>query len=203
MVLLVVVLLAVLGVRALASGGGDTSAATTTLDPDQVSPSPVTSGTPSTSPTGDPSASPTPTDGTTAVTAPATLGPCADSAVKVVLTTDATAYGPAGPPKFVVTVYNTSGTACRAEIGSAVRTFSVSDATGAVVWRSTDCQTETSSQVYDIEPEGHQAMSSTWSRQRSQSGCPADQAKVEPGAYTVNATWKDVAAPAVQFSITG
>lgn len=200
-VLVVLVTLAALGVRALTGGGEDAQVATTTLDPDQVSPAPVTSGSPTADPADSPSVSPT--SGTGSPTASAAVGPCDPSALNVVLTTDAPAYGPAGPPKFVISVYNTSATACEAEIGSAVRTFSVTDASGTVVWRSTDCQTETSSQVYEIPPEDHQAMSTTWSRQRSEAGCPADQTRVDPGAYTVNATWKDVTAPPVQFSITG
>lgn len=201
-VLVVLVVLAVLGIRALAGGTADPGAATTTLDPDQVSPAPVTtSGTATAGPTDSPTG--TPTDGATGATSAAATGPCDASALNVVLTTDAPSYGPAGAPKFVVTVYNTSASTCSTEIGSAERTFSVTDATGAVVWRSNDCQTETASQVYEIAPEDHQAMSTTWSRQRSEAGCPPEQKRVDPGAYTVNATWKDVTAPPVQFSITG
>lgn len=200
-VLLVVVALAVLGIRALTRSPEDAAAQGRKIDPSQVastltgsptgSPTGAT-GTPTGDPTGSPSASPTSTGPVT---------PCEGAALAVTLTSDATTYGPGKTPKLVLTVRNTSETACSAEIGSATRTFVATDAAGAQVWSTADCQSSTASQVYTLEPGGSRSMSVTWSRMRSTAGCPDGQAAVEPGGYTVTGSWNGTTAAPLAVSL--
>ncbi|WP_432563155.1 RodZ family helix-turn-helix domain-containing protein [Kineococcus sp. SYSU DK003] len=196
--LVAVVVLAAVGIRALTSSEDAAAQQPTKLDPSQVA-SPDQSPTddptdPTGSPTGTSSASPTETG---------SVGPCQASALSVTLTSNTTTYGPGATPRLVLTVENTSESTCSAEIGSAVRTFTVTDEAGSQVWSSEDCQSETASQVYDLEPGTSRSMAVTWSRQRSAAGCPDGQEMVGNGNYTVDASWDGVSAEPVKIAFTG
>ncbi|NAZ76857.1 hypothetical protein GTQ99_15725 [Kineococcus sp. T13] len=196
LVLLAVVVLAVLGVRALTSERAAGEPAAQQIDPSQVS------STLTAQPTDGPSASPTGSPSATATTS-AAVAPCEGAALGVVLTSDATTYGPGRTPKFALTVQNVSPVTCSVEVGSGMRTFVATDASGAQVWSSEDCQSSTASQVYDVEPQASKSMTSTWSRQRSAAGCPDGQEMVPDGTYTVTGTWNGVAAAPVTVSFSG
>ncbi|MCI2238895.1 hypothetical protein MO973_29170 [Paenibacillus sp. TRM 82003] len=196
--LLLLVVAAVLGLRALLPEDASEQAVAR-LDPSGVSPT-LGAVAPSPSASGEPSASPSASPSTTT---PAEPEPCESGDLELALTSRATTYGPDAAPRFVLTVRNVSGTTCTAEIGSGLRTFTVRDASGAQVWSSADCQSTGSSQVYELDPEGTRSMSTTWSRQRSAPGCPADQPAAEAGAYTVEGTWGEVAAEPLPISLTG
>jgi hypothetical protein len=193
--LLVVVVLAVVGIRALTTT--EDAVARATLDPSQVAS--TLAGTPTETPSETPTGSPT---GTATESADATLAPCEAQALAVVLTSDATTYGPGKTPKFVITVQNTSEVACTAEIGSGMRKLVATDAAGAQVWSTADCQSSTASQVYTIEPTKSRSMSTTWSRLHSAAGCPDGQTAVETGSYTVTGTWNDIATQPLAVSFT-
>ncbi|MGI4893539.1 MAG: hypothetical protein ACRYF3_00300 [Janthinobacterium lividum] len=182
-VLAVLVVVATLGIRALmSSADADTPAtASPTLDPSQVSP------TLAAAPTVTPSVATDPA--TDSASSSASNVPCEASELSVSLRSDASTYGPGRAPKFSVTVENTSDVTCSAEIGSSVRTFTATDSSGAKVWSSSDCQQETASQVFALEPGKSKSMSTTWSRQRSAAGCPDGQTVVDDGSYTIDATW--------------
>jgi len=192
LVLVAVVVLAVVGIRSLTTGDDAAAQQPTTIDPSTVA-----------APTESPTESPTPTDTPTESATETTLGPCEASALTVTLTTKATTYGPGQTPRFVLTVANESESPCQAEIGSAMRVFTVSDSAGTQVWSSADCQGETGSQVYTIDPDASRSMTYTWSRLRSAAGCPDGQSAVEAGNYTVNGTWDDISAEPVSVSLAG
>ncbi|WP_432506543.1 hypothetical protein [Kineococcus arenarius] len=188
---------AALGVRALLPEASSQQAVAH-LDPEQVSPT-LGAGTPSAQAT----ATSSPSATTATSSAPATVQPCSRDALEVALTSEATAYGPGVTPRFVLTVRNTSETTCSAEVGSAVRSFAVLDASGEQVWSSADCQSSTSSQVYELEPGDSRSMRTTWSRQRSAAGCPDGQPVAEAGTYTVRGSWNDVTAEPLTVTLTG
>ncbi|WP_432573564.1 hypothetical protein [Kineococcus sp. SYSU DK005] len=197
LVLLLLVAAVALGVRALLPGASSEQVAAR-LDPRLVSPTLGAVADPTDSPTATSSGSPTDSP-----TAAAEVEPCAGGDLEVVLTSDAPAYGPGETPKLTLTVKNVGRSTCSAEIGSAVRSFAVEDASGARVWSSTDCQSSSSAQSYDIEPGAWRTMSTAWSRQRSAAGCPDDQLAAEAGMYTVQATWQETAAAALPITLAG
>ncbi|GAA0302142.1 hypothetical protein [Kineococcus aurantiacus] len=205
LVLVVVAALAVLGVRALTGSDDAAAQQPTKLDPSTVASGTTASptGTPTGSPTGSPTASGTATGTATATdTASRTSGgACPAQSLSLTLTSDYSAYGPGKTVRLVLTVENTSQTTCSVEVGTAVRTFTAS-LDGRQVWSSADCQTQTASQVYDLEPGGRRAMPVTWSRQRSESGCPTGQPMVEPGNYTIDGSWNGVDAQPVTVALT-
>ncbi|WP_432482426.1 BsuPI-related putative proteinase inhibitor [Kineococcus esterisolvens] len=196
LVLVLLLVGAVLGVRALLP---ETSSqqAVARLDPEQVSPTvgaPTPSASTQTAATDEPSAT---------SSTPARVEPCTREALDVLLTSEATAYGPGVTPRFVLTVRNSSETTCTAEIGSGMRTFTVQDASGEQVWSTADCQSSTSTQDYELEPGDSRSMRTTWSRQRSAAGCPDDQPVAEVGTYTVRGSWNDVSAEPLTITLTG
>ena len=197
LVLLVVIVLAVVGVRALTTTD-DAAAEQPKLDPSQVA-SITETPTPSASPSESPSASAT---AAASGTSSGAVVPCESSDLSVVLTSDATTYGPGKAPKLVITVQNTSEVACSAEIGSAVRTLTATDSAGTQVWSTADCQSSTASQVYPIEPGKSRSMSTTWSRLHSAAGCPDGQSAVDAGSYTVVATWDGITAEPLSLSLS-
>ena len=201
-VLLVVIVLAVAGIRAL-TATDDAAAQGQKLDPSQVASTLTGTPDPSTSPGATPTDSPTDSaTGSPTATATGAVAPCEPTALTVVLTSDATTYGPGKAPRFVVTVTNTSQTACTAEIGSGVRSLVATDAAGAQVWSTADCEASTASQVFTIQPSKNRAMTTVWSRLHSAAGCPADQKAVADGNYTVTATWDQVVTTPLTISLT-
>ena len=189
LVLLLLVAAVALGVRALLPQASSEQVAAR-LDPRLVSPTLGAVAAPTATATAGP-------------TAAAEVEPCGAGALEVVLTSDAPAYGPGETPKLTLTVKNVGPSTCSAEIGSAVRSFAVEDASGARVWSSADCQSSSSAQSYDIEPGAWRTMSTAWSRQRSAAGCPDDQPAAEAGMYTVQAAWEDTAAAALPITLAG
>ncbi|WP_432548495.1 hypothetical protein [Kineococcus sp. SYSU DK004] len=199
----------VAGVRALT--GTEDSQAAERLDPARTQPTLTPAGDPSGSPTAgtgqSPTASPTgePTDGATDGAGEAPVQPCAPAGLAVSLTSSAVSFGPQESPRINLVVQNTGDAPCTAEIGSATRTFSISDAAGAQVWSSADCEGETGSQVYELAPAGAEgstrAMGMTWSRQHSAPGCSGDQPRAEAGQYSATATWDGVSATPLSFTL--
>lgn len=203
--LVVVVVLVALGVRALTTSDDAAAQQPDQLDPSTVASLPDPSRTPTGSPTDSPTDTPTgsPSESATQSVTQSPGGPCEPSALTLTLTSNATTYGPGQTPKFILTVRNTSAATCTAEIGSAVRAFSASTADGTQVWSSNDCQLESASQVYEIDPDATRSMSVVWSRLTSAAGCPDGQNAVENGNYTINGSWNDVAAQPVTVALTG
>lgn len=200
--LVVVIVLVALGVRALTSSDDAAAQGPTKLDPSTVA------TTDAQTPTGSPSGSPSATDttGTTASTASTTgatgATACSDQSLAVTLATKATTYGPGQAPSLVLTVENTSQTPCTVETSSAVRVLTVSDAAGAQVWSSADCQTKGESATDQLAPGTSRSKSITWSRQTSAAGCPTGQKAVAAGTYTIGGTWDGVVAKPITVALT-
>ncbi|WP_380170979.1 DUF4232 domain-containing protein [Kineococcus sp. DHX-1] len=201
--LVVVVVLVALGVRALTTSDDAAAQGPTKLDPSTVA------TTDAQTPTGSPSApsetpgtSATDTTASTATTATTGATACSDQSLAVTLTTKATTYGPGQAPNLSLTVENTSQTPCTVETSSAVRVLTVSDAAGAQVWSSADCQTKGESATDQLAPGATRSKTVTWSRQHSAAGCPTAQKAVDPGTYTVNGTWDGVAAKPITLALT-
>ncbi|PRY15998.1 DUF4232 domain-containing protein [Kineococcus rhizosphaerae] len=204
--LVVVVVLVALGVRALASPDANAQQPTK-LDPSTVATTPSPTTTPAGTPTGTPTASGTDTATGTATATGTQTGTqaagaaCSTQSLNLTLTSEYSAYGPGKTPKLVLTVKNTSQAACSVEIGTAVRTFTASSG-GTQVWSSADCQSQTASQTYQLDPGGTRSMSTVWSRQRSAPGCPTGQEAVAAGNYTIGGSWNGMDAQPVTITLT-
>jgi hypothetical protein len=121
-----------------------------------------------------------------APTSPAPTTPAVPrcTAVGVSVSTDLTDYAASALPKFVMTVTNTSASACKVDVGTTARGFVVTSGTDRI-WSSTDC-TKASPNVQVFAPKQAVSYSHSWSRSRSSSaGCAAKGTEARPGTYKV------------------
>ena len=135
-------------------------------------PSPSTSPSVATSPAvPDAQTSDEPSDEPDADAAPdpdATIAPCTTSDISVLAVTDKDSYGAGEQPQLSITLSNNGAQPCLMNVGTATQSFEISSGSD-VWWRSTDCQTESSDQIVQLEA-GQTVSSATalaWDRTRS------------------------------------
>jgi hypothetical protein len=162
------------------------------------SPAKTSSTTPAPTPTVSRSASPRPT--TTGTSPPvAAGGVCADGALKLVVTTDATTYPVGASPHFTLTVTNTSSAPCTRDLGSKAVSLRVISGT-ARTWDSDDCAPGNGTAPTRLAPGApKQVAALTWSGTRSQPGCPTPRSPATAGTYQVSGTVGSLTSPRVVF----
>ncbi|MDD7928094.1 hypothetical protein [Microbacterium thalli] len=185
-VLLVVLLIVAAIVLALwrpwegaAAQGGPTPALTETTDAASAPASP--SATPSAE-AAEPAASDSPP-----AEEDAEVEPCSAQSVQVSAVTDKDAYGAGELPQLSISLTNAGDAPCLLNVGTATQKLTVSSGPD-VWWRSTDCQSESSDQVVQIDP--GQTVSSvtpiTWDRTRSSvDSCGSDRPAAPAGYFNL------------------
>lgn len=138
-----------------------------------AAPSPTASVTPST-PAPTTAAPTTPPPATEAASEPSpsptadAVKACTTANVEVVPVTDKESYGGGEFPQLSMTLTNDGDKPCLINVGTATQSFTITSGSDTW-WRSTDCQTEPSDQVVQLE--AHQTVSSvtpiSWDRTRS------------------------------------
>lgn len=131
----------------------------------------------------DTTAAPVPTPGAT----PADVEPCSARALQVAAVTDKDVYGGDEQPQLSISLTNSGETPCLLNVGTATQKFTISSGPD-VWWRSTDCQSESSDQVVQIDP--GQSVSSvtplTWDRTRSSvDTCDGDRPTAPAGYFNL------------------
>ncbi len=76
---------------------------------------------------------------------------CVDSAVEVTVSTDKPTYAAGEQPQLTIHVRNTGTVACTFNAGTAVQVLRISGQE-KMVWLSTDCQTESSNAMVELQP---------------------------------------------------
>ena len=135
------------------SASPSVSTSTSTTAPAETA-APVEESTPAVEPTA-PAASPT-------------IAACSTSGISVLAVTDKDTYSAGELPKLSITLSNTSDHPCLINVGTATQSFVITSGTDTW-WRSTDCQSESSDQVVQLEA-GQTVSSVTpvvWDRTRS------------------------------------
>ena len=155
------------------------------------SPSRRTGATASPSASSSPSAAPAkPSTGPTASPTPAASAsrPCADSELRLVVSTDEATYAVGGTPTFTMVVTNAAATPCTRDLGPTVVSFLVVSGP-ARQWSSDDCQ-PASGHKSTVLPPGRatQVAQITWSGKTSRVGCPTPRATAEAGTYQLSGT---------------
>lgn len=105
---------------------------------------------------------------TTDATSTAAVAACSTSDITVLAVTDQDSYGSGELPKLSITLSNDSDTPCLINVGTATQKFEISSGPD-IWWRSTDCQSESSDQVVQLDA-GQTVSSVTpleWDRTRS------------------------------------
>ena len=192
LLVLAVVVALLLGVRWLLTGGDAEPAAG-----GSPSPSPSASATETPAPSESPSASPTATGSAT----PAPDGQCADSAIAVTASTDAASYTVGSTPRLRMRIENTSGTACKRDVGAAQNELVITSGSTRV-WSSDDCNPGGDPNVVTLEPGQSYSVSVTWLGNLSQKGCPADQPLAEAGTYKLTGRNGEVTSEPAVFALT-
>lgn len=170
-VVLVAVLLLVLFLRAVVTGGdGEETVASLT----EASPNPVALAAASPS-----AASPTPSPSPSVV-------PCTPAALDVRAKAERDEYPVGGRPSLVLTITNTGTAPCSRDLGQgAVELLVVSGADR--IWSSDDCNPGGPAKQVVLEPKGEQVTRLAWEGRRSLPGCEGEKAQAAAGTYRVNA----------------
>lgn len=125
---------------------------------------PQTSGSPSPSPSG------------------TAEGACADTDIRVAVSTDQQTYAAGVDPKLTMSITNTGALSCQRDIGSAANEISISSG-GVQVWSSDDCSTSADPDIATLKPGEAATVTVDWQRTGSDAGCSNTGTPVAPGAY--------------------
>lgn len=120
-------------------------------------------------------------------TAPA-IAACSTADITVLAVTDMDSYGAGELPKLSITLSNDSDTPCLINVGTATQAFEISSGSD-VWWRSTDCQSESSAQIVQLDA-GQTVSSVTpleWDRTRSSvDTCSAARPQAPGGTFRLS-----------------
>lgn len=202
--LVLIVLLVIAGGVALAVWQPWREFSAPAASPSASAPAPSPSGS-STSPAATPSSSPSAT--ATAAPAPSasasTIAVCTSGDIVVTAVTDKSSYGGDEKPQLSIGLVNNGDAACVMNVGTATQSFTIASGTDTW-WRSTDCQTEPSDQIVQLEP--GQSVTSvtplTWDRTRSSVGsCEGDRPNALPGYYNMTVSIGGIDSEPAQFRL--
>ena len=118
---------------------------------------------------------------------PAEVETCSARSVQVSAVTDKESYGAGELPQLSISLTNSGSAPCLLNVGTATQKLTVASGPD-VWWRSTDCQSESSDQVVQIDP--GQTVSSvtpiTWDRTRSSvDTCDAERPAAPAGYFNL------------------
>jgi hypothetical protein len=166
-----------------------------------------TTASPGASPSASASAPATPSQTPTADASPSasasTMPVCSSGDVTVSAVTDRSSYAADEEPRLSIRLENGGDTACAINVGTSAQSFTISSGTD-VWWRSTDCQTEPSEQIVQLDP--GQAVSSVeplvWDRTRSSvSTCKDDRPRALAGYYNLVVSVGGIDSEETQFRL--
>lgn len=144
---------------------------------------PTATPSPSASPASRVSSSPSPTASAATVSA---SRPCADTELRLVVSTDDTSYPVGSAPTFTLVVTNTSATPCTRDLGPTAVSLLVVSGT-ARQWSSDDCQPASGHEPTVLAPgKATQVARIQWSGKKSQVGCPSPRESASAGTYQVS-----------------
>lgn len=112
----------------------------------------------------------------------AVIPTCADADLSVVAGTDAATYPTGVQPRFALVIKNVSARACRRDIGSDARGYTVRSGADRV-WSTDDCNTGATAAVATLQPGQPVSFHRVWDRRRSKPGCPTGEPTALGGTY--------------------
>lgn len=166
---------------------------------------PGTSSAADTSPSSTDASTP-PTSGTaTGSSTPSTdaIAACTSANVTVVAVTDKESYGSGAKPQLSIELTNEGVDPCLIDVGTAAQSFVITSGVD-VWWRSTDCQSEPSSQVVQLDA-GQTAATKApleWDRTRSStSTCDGNRPNAGAGYYRLTVSIGGIESEPTQFEL--
>lgn len=182
----------------------ETPEATAAPSPRPSTPDAATSG-PTPTTTADATPEPTPEVTPEASPSPSatSIPVCTSGDVVVTAVTDQASYGAGEKPRLSIELENVGDLACAMNVGTAAQSFTISSGTD-VWWRSTDCQTEPSDLIVQLEP-GKKVTSAeplVWDRTRSSvTSCDDDRPAALAGYYNLLVTVGGIDSEERQFRL--
>jgi hypothetical protein len=118
------------------------------------------------------------------------LPTCAATDIDLSLTSTAQTYRPSQFPQFQLGISNTSGSACRVDLGAKSAVLTITSDTGATVWSSGYCPKDSSPQWYAVPAAGDGPLTALfgWGRTTATAGCaPGSGGSAAPaGTYVAH-----------------
>ncbi|MEW1696676.1 hypothetical protein ACIQCR_00100 [Streptomyces sp. NPDC093249] len=136
------------------------------------------------------------------VPADSPLPNCPSGALQLTLRSSKVSYETGEKPRFLLVAKNTSGTACKADLGPRNAVLTISDSKDDEVWSSADCPRPGAPVLLRVPARTTITHTVEWDRDRSAPDCataPAGQAG--PGTYLVEATMPGVKVLPAPFSL--
>ncbi|MEV0371456.1 hypothetical protein AB0I10_16780 [Streptomyces sp. NPDC050636] len=128
--------------------------------------------------------------GSDAVPAGSPLPNCTSDTGKLTLRSVKDSYKPGEKPKFELTVKNTTGSACKVDLGRKAAVLTITDDTADDdrVWASNDCPSGTGSALLQVPAKGAVKRTVEWDRRASAPQCATPSAAAVPaGKYRIEA----------------
>ncbi|MDK1472364.1 hypothetical protein QNO07_02805 [Streptomyces sp. 549] len=114
----------------------------------------------------------------------AKLPACRSGGAKLSLVSAKNTYAPGERPELRLTVENTSGGACRVDVGGKQAVITLSDADDTTVWASDHCPTGSGSRLLRVPARGETVHRVEWDRKPSAEKCATPKAKAaRAGTY--------------------
>lgn len=126
---------------------------------------------------------------------------CAESAILVEATTDASTYAIGSEPVLSLVITNIGDVACLRDIGPKANELEIKSG-GYHVWSSDDCSASQRSKIETLEPGQKVASSISWDGKLSQKGCPKQDKAAKAGRYEVIGRNLDVLSDPTPFALT-
>lgn len=143
-----------------------------------------------------PASDPSPSQSTTTTESTGTEA-CAEGAIGVQLTADATDYPEGAQPLFTATMTNTGSVPCLLDAGA--RQIVVTSGSDRI-WASTDCGEAESIQLL-LAPDQADQRQNQWDRSRSDEACSTGLPATQPGTYQAVLTLNGVSTDPVVFTL--
>lgn len=126
---------------------------------------------------------------------------CAESAILVEATTDASTYAVGSEPVLSLVITNVGDVACLRDIGPKANELEIKSG-GYHVWSSDDCSASQRSKIETLEPGQKVASSISWDGKLSQKGCPKQNKAAKAGRYEVIGRNVDAVSDPTPFALT-
>ena len=126
---------------------------------------------------------------------------CSDADLSVTVSTDSASYPVGSTPKLHLKIENTSGAACYRDIGAGMNELKISSG-GYHVWSSDDCNAGGAPLVTLLKPAQSYSVTVTWPGVLSSKGCPANQPLAKAGSYDLYGRNGTLTSASSTFSLT-
>jgi hypothetical protein len=141
----------------------------------------------------------TPVPTTTTVAPPTT---CADSALRVTVTSDKPTYEVGDHPLLTLHIANAGKLPCLRDVSHQLRSITVRSTAGKVIWSSSYCYQSNTDELRLLQPKQTLSYSVQWAGRTAAPGCPTTRTTVPAGGYELVGVLGKLTGPASPLILT-